>query len=145
MTAQPNPPRAAILCNDARESADGWRGDPTEIALLRSASELQDPAAVRSECPRIDEIPFDAAYRFMATLHRGPEGEPVMYVKGAPERLLELARGADREYWQARIAEAGIQQLPERQRLQRLGSAPGEQQGRTPRRLPDTSLPRARR
>jgi magnesium-transporting ATPase (P-type) len=65
-----------------------------------------NPEHVHGEWARVDEIPFDAAYRFMATLHRAPGGEALMFVKGAPERLLELARGVDRAYWHARIAEA---------------------------------------
>jgi magnesium-transporting ATPase (P-type) len=49
-----------------------------------------DPRHEAGEWPRIDEIPFDAAYRYMATLHRGPAGEYVVFVKGAPEAFLGL-------------------------------------------------------
>ncbi len=77
----------AVLCNDARESADGWAGDPTEIALLRSAETLTDPDELRSKCPRVDEIPFDSARKRMTTLHR-EDGRYLQAVKGAPESVV---------------------------------------------------------
>ncbi len=103
--------RCGLLCNDARlHSARGaWSvaGDPMEGALLALALKAGlNPEQVRGAWPRLDEIPFDAAYRFMATLHRGPAGETLLFVKGAPERLLELSSGADVAYWQERIAAA---------------------------------------
>jgi magnesium-transporting ATPase (P-type) len=68
-----------------------------------------NPAHERAEWPRLDEIPFDAAHRFMATLHRGAAGHPMAFVKGAPEALLERAPAADRHQWDARIAAAAAQ------------------------------------
>src|SRR5690606_35894042 len=63
--------RIGMLCNDARlqELAGQWLvdGDPMEGALLAFAGKagLQGDA-VRSRHPRLDEVPFDAGYRFMA-------------------------------------------------------------------------------
>jgi len=68
---------AAVLCNDAHPGV----GDPTETALLEAA-EL-DVAAVRAAHPRRGELPFDAAYKLMSTLHGS-----TVYVKGAPEAVL---------------------------------------------------------
>lgn len=76
--------RLAVLCNDARTTEDGWRGDPTEIALLRAASELLDPGQTRSDWPRIDEIPFESVNKRMTTLHKSG-GHSLVAVKGAPE------------------------------------------------------------
>jgi magnesium-transporting ATPase (P-type) len=103
--------RCGLLCNDARlqHAGGAWRvdGDPMEGALLALAMKAGlNPEHVRGEWPRLDEVPFDAVHRFMATLHRGPAGETVLFVKGAPERLLELSSGADVAYWQQRIAAA---------------------------------------
>jgi magnesium-transporting ATPase (P-type) len=109
--------RAALLCNDAAlQERDGtWHiaGDPMEAALLTLAHKAGvDPAAERERSPRIDELPFDAAHRFMATRHRADgEGEGFMVVKGAPERILDMcaledgpfgARALDREAWRLR-------------------------------------------
>jgi magnesium-transporting ATPase (P-type) len=107
--------RCGVLCNDAELArAEGqWRvsGDPMEGALLALAMKAGvDPGVVRAEWPRLDEIPFDAAHRFMATLHAGPTGEAMVFLKGAAEALLERAAGPiDAEPWHRRIAAAGAE------------------------------------
>lgn len=102
--------RCGLLCNDAllRKRDDGWivEGDPMEGALVTLAMKAGlgvDHA--RGEWQRIDEIPFDAVYRFMGTLHRGPAGEHVAFVKGAPEAVLGMASAGAAE-WDNRIAGA---------------------------------------
>jgi magnesium-transporting ATPase (P-type) len=87
--------RAALLCNDAAlgQTGEHWTvdGDPMGGALLSFALKTGlDPARTRKALPRIDEIPFDAVHRYMATLHRDHSGHVVAYVKGAPERILEM-------------------------------------------------------
>ncbi|HLF98507.1 MAG TPA: cation-transporting P-type ATPase [Methylococcaceae bacterium] len=89
--------RAALLCNDAslRESEDGWRleGDPTEGALVTLGMKAGfDPAFEHEAFPRIDAIPFESEHRFMATLHRDHAGHAFIYLKGAPEVVLERCR-----------------------------------------------------
>ncbi|HEX6301369.1 MAG TPA: cation-translocating P-type ATPase [Acidimicrobiia bacterium] len=86
----------AILCNDARGDDGGWSGDPTEIGLLRSARQLIDPAALRKEWPRVDEIPFESARKRMTTLHRGDDGYLVI-VKGAPEAVVPDCKRVETE------------------------------------------------
>jgi magnesium-transporting ATPase (P-type) len=109
--------RCALLCNDAAlRHADGsWQlaGDPTEGALLALALKAGlDADAERTALPRIDEIPFESEHRFMATLHHDHTGHARVYLKGAPERVLELcattADGAplDRARWEVAIDEA---------------------------------------
>ena len=45
-------------------------GDPTEGALVVLAAKGGvDPVLTRERYPRIAEVPFDAAYKFMATFH----------------------------------------------------------------------------
>ncbi|HPG50385.1 MAG TPA: HAD-IC family P-type ATPase, partial [Spirochaetota bacterium] len=92
--------RAGLLCNDARLVTEGGEekvaGDPTEGALLVSARAVGlDREKEAAALPRIDFIPFESAYQYMATLHRDREGA-VVYVKGALERLLPVcAEGLD--------------------------------------------------
>ena len=102
--------RCGLLCNEARlhEREGAWvvEGDPMEGALIALAMKAGLNADhVRSEWPRLDAVPFDAAHRFMASLHRGPDGKNLLFVKGAPERLIELSSMSDVE-WQDRIARA---------------------------------------
>jgi Ca2+-transporting ATPase len=81
----------AALCADSRIRAGELIGDPTEGALLALAVKGGvDPDSAASKRPRIAEIPFDSAHKFMATFHR--DGERVrMFVKGAPDVLLSRA------------------------------------------------------
>ncbi|PWE17376.1 carbonate dehydratase [Marinicauda salina] len=87
--------RAAGLCNDAalHEAHDGWRveGDPMEGALMALAGKITGAgAAPFSEWRRVDAIPFDAAHRYMATLHADGDGQACIHVKGAPEAVLGM-------------------------------------------------------
>ncbi|MCS0494878.1 HAD-IC family P-type ATPase [Ancylobacter sp. MQZ15Z-1] len=103
--------RCGLLCNDAHLHArDGvWRaeGDPMEGALVAFAAKAGlSPAVERGDWRRLDEIPFDAAYRFMASLHRGPQEEIAVFVKGAPEAVLAMCAlsASQRERWGEAIA-----------------------------------------
>ncbi len=66
-------------------------GDPTEGALLALAAKGGATAdELGRRTPRIAEIPFDSAHKFMATFHH--DGTVVrMWVKGAPDVLLARA------------------------------------------------------
>ena len=73
-------------------------GDPTEGALVVLAEKGGIGAvATREKYPRVATLPFDAAYKMMATFHRMNDeaGAEVIrcFVKGAPDQL--LARGAN--------------------------------------------------
>ena len=115
-TARVDLVRAALLCNDAQlvESEGRWsvHGDPMEGALVTLAMKSGlHPETERGAWARLDEIPFDAQHRFMATLNRAPGGDTWISVKGAPERVLEMCKlraggTADATYWQERIAAA---------------------------------------
>lgn len=80
--------RPAVLCNDSRVEGGCLIGDPTEGALLALATKGGVQGAVLTkQYPRLAEIPFDSANKFMATFHR--EGDQVvLFVKGAPDVLL---------------------------------------------------------
>ncbi|WP_426504532.1 cation-translocating P-type ATPase [Dactylosporangium sp. McL0621] len=71
-------------------------GDPTEGALVVLAEKGHvDVVSTRERYPRLAEVPFDAAYKLMATFHRMTDevGNDVVraYVKGAPDQLLARA------------------------------------------------------
>ncbi len=115
--------RAAMLCNDAslEQSNDEWlvHGDPMEGALL--VSSLKAGLDIETEVkqyPRTDLIPFESEHRFMATLHHSHTGDAFIFLKGAPERLLEMCvhqrtddgdQPLDSSYWLARIEEMARQ------------------------------------
>jgi calcium-translocating P-type ATPase len=87
--------QVSVHCNDSElRKVDGtWKveGDPTEAALYPFAAKLglNDRKSERQGLPRIDAIPFESEHKFMATLHAASDNEQVLYVKGAPEVILE--------------------------------------------------------
>jgi magnesium-transporting ATPase (P-type) len=86
--------RVSMLCNDAElfEEDGAWKleGDPTEGALYPFATKLGiDRQAEQIAYPRIDAIPFESEHKFMATLHKAADGKELLFVKGAPEVILE--------------------------------------------------------
>jgi len=88
-----------VLCNNAAIGLkeELWRvdGDPTEGALLCAAAKsgLERDAMTRA-MPRRDELPFESAHQYMATLHEHEDGGRVAYLKGAVEALLPRCRSA---------------------------------------------------
>ena len=82
------------LCSDATVSDDGVViGDPTEAALVVLAAKMgADAELTRSQYPRAAEVPFDSAYKFMATFHEVPQDGTtrlVALVKGGPDVVLD--------------------------------------------------------
>jgi P-type Ca2+ transporter type 2C len=85
-----------VLCSDAVVQDGELIGDPTEGALVVLAAKGGvDAASTRERYPRLAEVPFDAAYKLMATFHKMTDesGRDVVrcYVKGAPDQLLARA------------------------------------------------------
>ncbi|MEZ5494306.1 MAG: cation-transporting P-type ATPase [Pseudomonadales bacterium] len=117
--------RAGVLCNDARLREDGglWRveGDPTEGALLVVGGKVGFTQRLGEEAwPRISSIPFESQHRFMATHHRDSDDAPWIFVKGAPERILDMCcaqldhageRPLDVDYWRRMATDTAAQGL----------------------------------
>jgi Ca2+-transporting ATPase len=87
--------RIGLLCNEAnlyQEDGD-YRidGDPTEGALIVSALkgglQIEDE---RARYPQLGIVPFESERGFMATLHE-VEGRKIIFVKGAPEKIIQFA------------------------------------------------------
>ncbi len=107
--------QASLLCNDAsiNQTGETWDvvGDPMEGALLSFSAKVGlDLSEENATWKRTDVIPFDAAHCYMATLNHNHEGESIIFVKGAPERILAMSRQQlgsdgnmgelDLQYWQ---------------------------------------------
>ena len=85
---------AGVLCNDSRlvQQEGRWEveGDPTEGALLASAGKVGlSVLELSMHAARLDAIPFESQYQYMATLHATSDRtRRVVYLKGAVERVL---------------------------------------------------------
>ncbi|MEM6435050.1 MAG: HAD-IC family P-type ATPase [Cyanobacteria bacterium P01_D01_bin.115] len=83
---------AGVLCNDSRlkQAGDYWTvvGDPTEGALIAAAAKADlHQTRLNNTMPRLDAIPFESEYQYMATLH---DAAPrFIYMKGSVEALLQ--------------------------------------------------------
>ena len=85
---------ACVLCNDARlEQTEGrWKvlGDPTEGALIVLAEKAGiNSELLRSQHPRIGEVPFSSDRKRMSTLHSTAIGTTLVFTKGAAEVVVE--------------------------------------------------------
>lgn len=83
---------SGLLCNDSFviDTGNEWKveGDPTEAALVVSARKAKlEREHFSSEFSRLDAIPFESQYQYMATLHGNPDSH-VVYLKGAVESVL---------------------------------------------------------
>ncbi len=89
-----------VLCNNAviekpklKGGIEQWEflGDPLEAALLKSGIGLGiDRDLLNKNMPRIDEIPFSSERKYMATCHKLSRKENIIFIKGAPEKILEF-------------------------------------------------------
>ncbi|MDO5511107.1 cation-transporting P-type ATPase [Corynebacterium sp.] len=112
--------QVAAYANDAgvvkRDERWVLTGEPTDGGLRTFALK----AGVDTAHRRIDEVPFDSEFKYMATLDEMEDG-PVIHLKGAPDRLLDRCdrqttpagdtEPLDREYWEDKIEEFGARGL----------------------------------
>ncbi len=83
---------AAVLCNDMR--------DPLEVAMMDWIKEkLKDKKfalgikELKGGYRRLDEIPFNPSYKYIATLHQEKKtGEKLLFFSGAPEVILNKSK-----------------------------------------------------
>lgn len=133
--------RAGVLVNDShlRETDGVWHivGDPTEGALLvlgHKTGFTQHAGEVA--WPRQDTLPFESQHRFMATYHRDQDDDAWIFVKGAPEVVLDMCaqqlhhngeRALDVDYWRRMATDTAAQGL----RLLALACKRAAPQGQT--------------
>lgn len=80
------------LADRGHKNGSDWQitGDPTEAALLIAAAKSgADIGKIREAYPRTDEIPFESETRCMSVICRSPEGERIIFSKGACDVILK--------------------------------------------------------
>jgi cation-transporting P-type ATPase F len=87
-----------LLCNDSHIQVQDGRlavaGDPTEGALIVSAQKAGLTLAdLEQQQSRLDGIPFESQFQYMATLHQRSGDEfNTIYIKGAVEAIVQRCR-----------------------------------------------------
>ena len=104
------------VANDAAISEEDGRwklaGEPTEGALRTLGRKA---GFSHEEYPRLGAVPFESERKYMATLNETPRGERKIFLKGAPDRLLDRSASQlspegspeplDRSFWEEKIEE----------------------------------------
>ncbi len=99
--------KAALLCNDMR--------DPLEIGMMDWVKEkVEGIESIVKDNPRLDQIPFDPKWRYIATLHK-PQShlrgvkKNLLLVSGAPEEILDRCETSEerRKKWAERFVNEG--------------------------------------
>ncbi len=84
----------AVLNNDAEFCESGFRGDPTETALLDMGNQMNlsySVQKIKNEIRRIEELPFDSERKMMSVkcfIH----GQETLYTKGAYEVIISRCK-----------------------------------------------------
>ncbi len=86
--------RIGLLCNESsvymKDGEYKIEGDPTEAALIISAMKAGlNPEEEKEKYRKLAIIPFESERGYMATLHTY-KGKKYIFVKGAPEKLLDM-------------------------------------------------------
>ncbi len=86
--------QASVLCNEAdlhhRNGEWVWRGDAVDVALLSLGQKAGwTRERLLDDFPQVNQIPFESDHQFSASFH-GDAKDTVVFVKGAPERVLDM-------------------------------------------------------
>jgi calcium-translocating P-type ATPase len=120
--------KAGLLCNEAELNLtnhnEALHGNPLDGALLALGLKAKlNYKTLQSTNRKIDVIPFDSSYKLMASLHELDDNKSQLFIKGAPEKILERASfqmvkqkkyPIDQAYWLKQInllAEQGMRVL----------------------------------
>lgn len=101
--------RAAVLCNEAdlhhKNGSWAWRGDAVDVAFLSLGHKLGwiHEKALTAH-PQVNQIPFESERQYAATYHNVSD-KVCVFVKGAPERTLEMCSEPDRKAERLKQAE----------------------------------------
>ncbi|MCK4524991.1 MAG: HAD-IC family P-type ATPase [Candidatus Andersenbacteria bacterium] len=92
--------KIGMICNNAmienpNDELEKWiiHGDYTERALLQSGINVGfDLEKIKKDFVKIEEIPFSSERKLMATLNQEDSDDYKMYVKGAPEEIINRSK-----------------------------------------------------
>lgn len=87
-----------FLSNDSAvqnmdDNIDDWMvlGSPTEKALLLFSAAHPQVKKLQQSYQRLQEVPFDSLRKFMITRHNYDKTHDIIFIKGAPEKILSFS------------------------------------------------------
>ena len=91
--------KTAVLCSEAfvenpQELYPLWQiqGKPTDKAFVLAGAKLGfEKPKIEKEFLEIDEVPFNPKNKFIATLRQESKKENILYVSGAPEKIISFS------------------------------------------------------
>lgn len=89
---------ASVLSSNATLSEEENQykiiGDPTEggLVVLGKKASIEKESLEKDDYSRIGEIPFNSKEKFMATAYEIDSSPKTIYIKGAPDILIEMAK-----------------------------------------------------
>jgi Ca2+-transporting ATPase len=97
--------KIAALCNEAfvenpEDPLKKWvfHGRPTDKALLTASIEAGiNKFEIEKGLRKVKEFPFNSKRKYIAVFYQEKDGRFVLYIAGAPEKLLELSNLKDKE------------------------------------------------
>ncbi|MCK4591901.1 cation-transporting P-type ATPase [Candidatus Parcubacteria bacterium] len=115
--------KIGMICNNAvienpNDELEKWiiHGDYTERALLQSGINVGfNPEKIKKDFVKIEEIPFSSERKLMATLNQESSNDYKMYVKGAPEEIINRSKYVLIEGEKRQITEDDIKLLKKKQ------------------------------
>jgi len=70
-----------------------FRGRPTDRALLMAGIQAGlNKKELEREEPEIERLPFDPVYKYSAILRKFSENKDILYILGAPEKILAMSK-----------------------------------------------------
>ena len=87
--------RAGALTNEARasvESRSGFVGDAVDVAMAFAAIDNKALTIDELHAPALLHVPYEPELGYCQTVRELADGRRVLYVKGAPDRLLHMSQ-----------------------------------------------------
>ncbi len=115
----------ATLCNEAfienpeepfEEPFEKWRikGRPTDRALLLASLEMGiSKPELEKKMPIMSQLPFNPINKYIATFHQLDKNHQILYLCGAPEKLLNLSSKLEINGEQKQLNEKKLKELKE--------------------------------
>jgi Ca2+-transporting ATPase len=115
--------KIAMLDNESfienlEDPTEKWivRGRPTERALFLAGIQAGlSKEELEKEQPILDQLLFDSNYKYAASLRRYNTNENILYLVGAPEKILSMSSYIDNDGKKEKLFLSNFQELKKRQ------------------------------